>query len=210
MATAPQAWGANFMSRIGYRCFGWAAIVVVALQLGGCFSEYGPVAADAIPVAPLHEASRIHAGDKLKVIVYGEEALSSGIAPYDVSPQGTLSMPLIGAVRAAGRTPSELERDIANRYRSGNFLQDPKVTVTIAEFQPIYVLGEANKPGQYPYRSGLDVLTAVATAGGFTYRASTSTILIRHAYDNVWQRYSLAAPILVEPGDLIWVPERYF
>lgn len=198
------------MRQIGQRGFRLAAVVAIALQLGGCFSEYGPVATDSIPVAPLHEASRIHAGDKLKIIVYGEEALSSGITPYEVSPQGTVSMPLIGAVRAVGRTPSELERDIANRYRSGNFLQDPKVTVSVAEFQPIYVLGEANKPGQYPYRSGLDVLTAVATAGGFTYRASTSTILIRHANDNVWQRYSLAAPILLEPGDLVRIPERYF
>jgi protein involved in polysaccharide export with SLBB domain len=189
------------------KCFTWAALLTMGLQLGGCYSDYGPVVADSIPVAPLHVAARIHAGDKLKIVVYGEEALSG---TYDVSPGGTVSMPLIGSVRAVGRTPADLERDIANRYRSGSFLQEPKVTVAVAEFQPIYVLGEAEKPGQYPYRSGLDVLTAVATAGGFTYRASKSTILIRHADDNIWQRYSLAAPILVEPGDLIRIPERYF
>jgi polysaccharide export outer membrane protein len=165
------------------------------------------VVADSLPVAPLHVAARIHAGDKLKIVVYGEDALSG---TYDVSPGGTVSMPLIGSVRAAGRAPAELDRDIANRYRSGSFLQEPKVTVAVAEFQPIYVLGEAEKPGQYPFRSGLDVLTAVATAGGFTYRASRSTILIRHADDNIWQRYSLAAPILLEPGDLVRIPERYF
>ena len=189
------------------KCFTWAALLTIGLQLGGCYSDYGPVVADSLPVAPLHVAARIHAGDKLKIVVYGEEALTGN---YDVSPGGTVSMPLIGSIRAAGRTPAELDRDIANRYRSGSFLQEPKVTVDVAEFQPIYVLGEAEKPGQYPFRSGLDVLTAVATAGGFTYRASKSTILIRHADDNIWQRYSLAAPILVEPGDLIRIPERYF
>lgn len=189
------------------KCFTWATLLTIGLQLGGCYSDYGPVVADSLPVAPLHVAARIHAGDKLKIVVYGEDALSG---TYDVSPGGTVSMPLIGSVRAAGRAPAELDRDIANRYRSGSFLQEPKVTVAVAEFQPIYVLGEAEKPGQYPFRSGLDVLTAVATAGGFTYRASRSTILIRHADDNIWQRYSLAAPILLEPGDLVRIPERYF
>jgi protein involved in polysaccharide export with SLBB domain len=189
------------------RCFTWVAILAMGLPLGGCYTDYGPVVTDAAPVAPLNVAARLHAGDKLKIVVYGEDALSGF---YDVSPGGTVPMPLIGPVRAAGRTRSELERDIAGRYRSGSFLQDPKVTISVAEFQPIYVFGEAEHPGQYPYRSGLDVLTAITTAGGFTYRASKSTVLIRHAGEDIWQKYSLAAPIPIEPGDLIRVPERYF
>ena len=87
---------------------------------------------------------------------------------------GYVSMPLIGAIRAAGRTQAEFGRDVANRYRRGGFLQDPNVTVAIVQFKPFYVLGEATTPGEYPFRSGLNVHAAVAMAGGFTYRASRS------------------------------------
>jgi len=180
---------------------------MIGLQLGGCYTDYGPVATDSVPVAPSSVGSRLQAGDELKVIVFGEDALS-GL--YDISPAGTVSMPLIGSVVAVGRTRAEVERAITNAYSSGKFLQDPKITVSVVTYRPFYVLGEVLKPGQYPYTSGLDVLTAVATAGGFTYRASRTSILIRHAGDEVWQEYSLAAPLPVEPGDLIRIPERYF
>jgi protein involved in polysaccharide export with SLBB domain len=185
----------------------WGAVLAVGLQVAGCYTDYGPVVIDSTPVAPMSVAARLHAGDKLKIIVYGEDNLS-GL--YDVSPGGMLTMPLIGSVKAAGRSRTEVERDIAGRYRTGSFLQEPKVTISVVEYQPFYVMGEAEHPGQYPYRSDLDVLTAIATAGGFTYRASKTSVLIRHADETVWQKYSLAAPIPVEPGDLIRVPERYF
>jgi polysaccharide export outer membrane protein len=119
-------------------------------------------------------------------------------------------MPLIGAVRAAGRTLSELEREIASRYRNGGFLQDPKVTVAVTEFRPFYVLGEAEHPGEYPFRSGLDVHSAITMAGGFTYRASRTSVLIRHMGEGIWREYPLTEPVPIAPGDLIRIPERYF
>lgn len=185
----------------------WSAILAVGLQLGGCLTDYGPVVTDAVPVAPYRVASALQTGDQLKIIVFGEDSLS-GI--YDISPAGTISMPLIGPIMAAGRTRAEVERAITSAYTRGKFLQEPKITVSVATFRPIYVLGEVTTPGRYPYTDGLDVLTAVATAGGFTYRASKTTALIRHPGEEVWQEYSLAAPIAVEPGDLIRIPERYF
>lgn len=189
------------------RILGWGAILATILQLGGCYTEYGPVVTDSVPVASYNVASHLQTGDQLKVIVFGEDALS-GI--YDISPAGTISMPLIGPIMAAGRTRAEVERAITSAYTRGKFLQEPKITVSVATFRPIYVLGEVTTPGRYPYTDGLDVLTAVATAGGFTYRASKTTALIRHPGEEVWQEYSLAAPIAVEPGDLIRIPERYF
>ena len=119
-------------------------------------------------------------------------------------------MPLIGAIMAAGRTRAEVEHAITQAYASGKFLQEPKITVSVVTFRPIYIFGEVTTPGKYAYTSGLDVLTAVATAGGFTYRASKTSVLIRHPGEEVWQEYSLAAPLPVEPGDLIRIPERYF
>lgn len=185
----------------------WGAILLVGLLLTGCITDYGPVATDALPIPPNAVAAKLQSGDELKVIVFGEDQLS-GI--YEISPAGTVVMPLIGAVPAAGRTRAEVEHEITRAYANGKFLQEPKITVSVTTFRPIYVFGEVGQPGKYSYTNGVDVLTAIATAGGFTYRASKSSVLIRHAGDDVWQEYSLAAPVLIEPGDLIRVPERYF
>jgi len=185
----------------------WGTILAIGLQLGGCYTEYGPVAADSVPVAPYNVAARLQTGESLKVIVFGEDALS-GL--YDISPAGTVSMPLIGSIVAAGHTRAEVESAITKAYARGKFLQDPKITVSVVTYQPFYIFGEVTTPGKYPYTSGLDVLGAVSNGGGFTYRASRTTVLIRHAGEQVWQEYSLAAPTLIEPGDVIRIPERYF
>jgi protein involved in polysaccharide export with SLBB domain len=186
-----------------------AIVVLAGLQLAGCYTDYGPIEVETRPVSlsAAGVATHLRAGDRIKINVYGEEALTG---EYDVSPSGYVTMPLIGAIRAAGRTQAELGRDIAGRYRSGGLLQDPKVTVAVVQFRPFYVLGEAASPGEYPFRSGLTVHAAVAMAGGFTYRASKSFVLIRHTGDEVWKEYPLTEPVVIAPGDLIRVPERYF
>lgn len=185
----------------------WGTILAISLQLGGCLTDYGPVVSNSVPVTPYAVASQLQTGDQLKVIVFGEDALS-GL--YEISPAGTIAMPLIGPIRAAGRTTAEVEHAVTTAYASGKFLQEPKITVSIASFRPFYVFGEVLTPGRYAYTDGLDVLGAVATAGGFTYRASRTSVLIRHPGENVWQEYSLAAPQQIEPGDVIRVPERYY
>lgn len=187
-----------------------AIAVVTALQLAGCYTEYGPVEVATQPVRPslgAGVASSLRPGDRIKVTVYGEESLTG---EYDINPGGNVSMPLVGAVRAAGRSQAELGQEIAARYRSGGFLQDPKVNVAVVLFRPFYVFGEATSPGEYPFRSGLTVHAAVAMAGGFTYRASKSVVLIRHLGDDVWKEYPLSEPVVIAPGDTIRIPERYF
>lgn len=185
----------------------WAAVLALGLQVGGCLTDYGPVVTDALPVTPSSVASQLQSGEQLKIIVFGEDALS-GI--YDISPAGTISMPLIGSIKAAGRSSEEVQRAITSAYASGKFLQEPKVTVSVAAFGPYYIFGEVLTPGRYAYTDGLDVLGAVATAGGFTYRASRTSVLIRHPGEQVWQEFSLANPQPIEPGDVIRVPERYY
>ena len=190
------------------------------LLLGGCAADMGPIVAG--PTAAYNTATDniagsnsavaansapvLQSGDKIKVTVYGEDNLN-GV--YDIDPSGSVSLPLAGSVRAAGRTKLELQRDIARRYKS-EYLQDPKVTVEIAGFRPIYILGEAEKPGEYPYRSGLNLISAVTAAGGFTYRASRNGVLIQHFGEDVWREYPLSSSVAVAPGDLIRIPERFF
>jgi protein involved in polysaccharide export with SLBB domain len=186
----------------------WAAILCVGLQVAGCYTDYGPVASAPDPIIPpANVASVLQAGEVVKVTVYGEDALTGS---YTINPAGDIVMPLIGTVRAAGRSQSELSREIARTYVGGKLIQDPKVTVDVLSYAPIYVLGEILRPGAYPYTSGLNVLTAVTLAGGFTYRASKSLALIQHPGDPVWQEYPLSASVTVAPGDLIRIPERYF
>jgi polysaccharide export outer membrane protein len=180
-------------------------ILAIALIVTGCRTDFGPVVIEPDPIAPTRVAGRIQPGDRIKLIVYAEENLSGF---YDVSPTGTLTLPLAGTIKAAGLSRAELERAVRRRY--AETLQEPNVAVDVVEFRPFYIMGETEKPGQYPYRSGLNVLTAVSTAGGLTYRASRSRVLIQHPGETVWREYALTSDVLVSPGDLIRIPERYF
>jgi protein involved in polysaccharide export with SLBB domain len=186
----------------------WAAILAIGLQVAGCYTDYGPVSAEPEPILrSSNVATRLQSADTVKINIYGEEALTGS---YVINPSGDIVMPLVGTIRAAGRTTLELQREITNKYVSGKYLQEPKVTVDVTAYRPIYVVGEVLRPGAYPYTSGLNVLTAITTAAGPTYRASRNTVFIQHAGENVWQEYPLSTSIVIAPGDLIRVPERYF
>jgi protein involved in polysaccharide export with SLBB domain len=198
----------KYGERVMNKWFRLVATIAIGLQTAGCWDDYGPVARIPEPILPAaNVANRIQAGNVVKVSVYGEDGLTGS---YTVDPSGNIRMPLVGGLRAEGFTKDELEREITRRYASGNFLQDPKVIVDVVSFQPIYILGETLRPGAYPYSSGLNVLTALTLAGGPTYRASRSSILIQHAGETNWQEYPLTAAVTIAPGDLIRVPERYF
>jgi polysaccharide export outer membrane protein len=189
---------------------GLALAAVGALAVGGCGGSLGTVSAmgtGSIDVAqPTAEAMRLQAGDKIRVTVYGEDKISG---EYEIDPSGFVSLPLAGTVQAAGLTKISLEQNLAQKLKS-NYLRDPKVTVDVATFRPIYVLGEVQKPGEYPYRSGLNVVSAMAVAGGSTYRASNSRVLIQRSGEPALKEYALDPSIPIMPGDVLRVPERYF
>lgn len=184
-----------------------SVLAMTALILGG------PATAQTPPSpAPVAAASTAAAGyilgprDKLRIIVYGETALSG---EFFVSSNGKLSLPLIGEVQAAGLTVSRLQATIENSLKEG-YLKDPRVSAEVLTFRPFYILGEVSKPGEYPYNDGLTVLAAVATAGGFTYRANTKRVFIKGANDTSEKSVKLNSSTMVTPGDTIRVPERFF
>jgi polysaccharide export outer membrane protein len=151
-------------------------------------------------------APKLQPGDKIRVTVFGEDKLSG---EYELDQSGQISLPLAGTVQALGLTQSELEQALANKFRS-QYLKNPKVTVTIATLRPFYVMGEVTKPGEYPYKSGLNVLTAMALAGGPTYRAHRTTVQIQRLGETSMREYPISASVPILPGDVIKVPERYF
>ena len=189
-----------------FKYLSWGFALAIGLLVSGCYTDFGPVALAPDPVVHPYVPTHLQTGDRIKVTVYGEDSLN-GV--YDVDPQGNVTLALAGTIRAAGRTKSELQRDITAKYKS-DYLQDPKVTVEFVAFRPISIMGEVTTPGTYPYRSDLDVLSATTLAGGLTYRASRSTVLIRHPGEAGWTEYALAPTVMVGPGDLIRIPERYF
>ena len=185
---------------------GLAVALVIALLASGCSSDLGSVVLARAPADPINAPMGLQSGDRIKVTVYGEDSLN-GV--YDVDPTGNVTLPLAGTMKAEGRTRAELQRAITARYRK-TYLQDPQVSVEIVSFRPFYVMGEVKTPGAYSYKGRTSVLSAIATAGGLTYRASRSKVLIQHPGAISWNEYPLTPAVMVEPGDLIRVPERYF
>jgi len=178
----------------------------LAILVSGCsagtLSETETKSLAAVATGP----AKLQPGDKITVYVYGEDKLSG---EYQLNQSGQISLPLAGTIEAKGLTQSELEQALAKKFRS-EYLKQPKVTVTIASLQPYYVMGEVEKPGEFAYKSGLNVLTALAIAGGPTYRASRSTVQIQRRGESSMREYPISASVPILPGDVVKVPERYF
>jgi len=150
-------------------------------------------------------AYRLGIDDKVRMVVYGEEQLSGD---YVIGSQGAIAPPLIGQVVIAGLTVDEAQRKLTDAY-AASYINDPKVSLDVIEYRPFYILGEVNKAGQYPYRIGMTVLRAVATAEGFTYRANKKKVAIQGS-DGIERVVRLDAQTPVQPGDTIRILERYF
>jgi polysaccharide biosynthesis/export protein len=180
--------------------------LLVALLLSApaaCAPRY---AYRAFPQEPLDAPYTLASGDKLRVIVFGQDNLSN---VYPVDGSGHVSMPLIGTVQARGLTTKEFERSIGERLRNG-FLREPQVTVDVETYRPFFILGEVVTSGQYAYVNGMTVQTAVAIAGGFSPRAYQSGADLTRQYSG--QPYTASVPITtsVRPGDTIVIRERFF
>ena len=157
--------------------------------------------------APITDENyRLGTGDKLRVNVYGEEDLSG---EFVVDSSGQVQLPLVGQVKAAGLTLHEFIIEVATVLKDG-YLKDPKVSVEVLNYRPFYVIGEVNKPGEYPYENGLTVLGAVALAGGFTYRAYDSEVYVRHVGSTKEQAMPADATARISPGDIVRIAERIF
>ena len=159
------------------------AAALLVLVLAACVSR-GPTgsAASSLPPAdPVAEAVgrpeyRIGPSDLLAVTIFQVEDLDREVR---VNNQGQVSLPLVGAVPAAGRTVDQLEADIAAKYNE-RYLQDPQVTVFVKEFasQRVTVGGSVEKPGIYPITSRMTLLQALALAGGFDEVASHDNVFV--------------------------------
>lgn len=165
------------------------------------------VAAQPGQGAPItDEHYRLGTGDKMRVTVYGEEDLSG---EFFVDGSGQVQLPLVGNVKAAGLTLHEFIVEVTTALKDG-YLKDPKVSAEVLNYRPFYIIGEVNKPGEYPYENGLNVLGAVALAGGYTYRANDNDIYIRRVGSKDEESFPADSATKIYPGDIIRVAERIF
>jgi len=166
---------------------------------------YGTQAYAAAPTS-YQEPYTLDAGDKLRIVVFGQDGITSS---YLVDAGGNVTLPLIGSVPARGLTTAQLAQSIAARLRQG-YVRDPKVTVEVEVYRPFFILGEVTTPGQYPYTPNMTAETAVAIAGGFGPRASKSTVKVTRNLPG--QQFSGEVPLNfpLKPGDTVLVKERWF
>ena len=146
------------------------------------------------------------AGDRVRVIVFGEPSLSG---EFFVDSTGRVALPLVGEVKAEGLSLRQFEQAVADLLKV-DYLKDPRVSAEVLNFRPFYILGEVTRPGTYPYTSGLTVLNAVVTAGGFTYRANKGSVKIQHQGSDKEVSVKLTPGLTLQPGDTITVKERWY
>jgi polysaccharide export outer membrane protein len=165
------------------------------------------VAYAAAPMPVAHDgAYRLDAGDRLRVVVFGQEGLTN---TYAIDAGGSITMPLIGAVPARGRTPAGLAAEITGRLRRG-YIREPSVAVEIEAYRQFFILGEVAAPGQYPYVPNMSVESAVAIAGGFSPRALRDRVTLTHSDSSGSMRVVVPLGTPLSPGDTVLVGERWF
>jgi polysaccharide export outer membrane protein len=175
-----------------------ACLLATACAPGRDLPDLPPVASGDYQLGP---------GDAVRLITFGEETLTG---EFRVSDSGTIALPLIGGVRAAGLSPDALAARVTNALVRGNLLRAPSVSAEVIAYRPIFILGEVSKPGQYPYQPGMTVVSAAAVAGGFTYRAVQDYASVVRTQDGSSIEGKAARQSYVQPGDVITIYERKF
>ena len=152
-------------------------------------------------------AYRIDTGDRVSITVYREADLS--VNGVRVKADGTIAFPLLGNLRVAGLTSRELQNLVTTRLLDG-YLKKPNITVNIDSYRLYYIKGEVSRPGGYSFVDGLTVAKAVALAGGYTVRASESSISLVRESDPENPIESVGVNVAIRPGDIITVGESFF
>ena len=172
----------------------------------GCAPKTQPLELGTTPPAQNASDFILSSGDQLRITVFGDEDLSG---QYDVDTRGMITMPLIGDVKTASMSVTEVADSIVAKLNDG-FIVDPKVSIEVISLRPFYILGEVNAPGSYPSVPEMDVFKAIATAGGLTPRAVKDRYIIYRGFAENRIEIEAGDQTPVLPGDSIKVRERFF
>lgn len=186
-----------------------AGLLASGLLLPGCASTTAGFPGEDAPMKIANPADSyvLEPGNRVRLIVFGESNLSGD---FTVDPVGNIALPLVGNVPASGITAKTLAKRIEELLKKDAYLQDPRVAVEVQTFRPFYVLGEVRQPGEFPYTSGLTVLSAVARAGGYDYRAREGEVVLVRVINGEQQEYRALERTPILPGDIVKVLQRRF
>jgi polysaccharide export outer membrane protein len=195
--------------------------MIIVCFVGACASNGNPAAAVTPANATVSEEYRIGPGDALQIFVWDHQDLSVGV---QVRPDGKISTPLVEDLQAAGRTPTELARDIEVVLL--DFIRSPVVTVIMQGFvgegqQQIRVVGQAAAPRALQYRQGMTVLDVMIEVGGLSEfaagnrakiirKSNGEQIEIRVRLDDLLNDGQIEENIAMIPGDVLIIPESWF
>src|SRR5437763_5658016 len=149
----------------------WVALIALS-PLAGCSPG-----SDLPMLTAKPDVSSYHLGpgDRVEIKVLGADELNG---QYSVQDDGTIRMLMVGEVMAASFTPEQVQARIEDKLKAGRYITQPHASVAVLTYRPFYILGEVSSPGGYPYVSGMKVLSAVAAAHGYTYRANQNYVII--------------------------------
>jgi protein involved in polysaccharide export with SLBB domain len=193
------------------KSWGLVALFTWIAGCGGGSQELPPAP------APTEDAT-LGSGDVFDVRVYGEQDLSGS---YRVTRDGTIDFPFIGRTHVAGLEPTEVAEAIRSELRDGGYLQNPQVSIFVREYNSkrVSVVGAVENAGTFPVSSGMTVVHAISLAGGFTALASRNDTVVTRRVGGRLRRFRVRVEDAVEgtandfplqPGDIIYVPERIF
>jgi protein involved in polysaccharide export with SLBB domain len=181
-------------------------LFIAMFVLAACDSDSTPIVPMAAAGSPA-DSNKLGPNDRLRITVFGQPTLTG---EYTLDGNGVLAFPLIGNVPANGVTTSHLQQAIAAKLKP-DYMVNPNVSAEIVTRRPFYVIGEVQKPGNYPYVSDMTAVNAIAMAGGFTRRARKNDFYIRRLdKDGKAVRIEANAGTVLQAGDTLEVRERVF
>jgi polysaccharide export outer membrane protein len=200
-------------------------VMILALAVAGCTGTAGPAPeSSSVPTGADAPEYVIGPGDSLDVFVYLATELSTTNLP--VRPDGRISLPLVPDIVAAGRSPTQLAKEITSRLKP--YVIEPNVTVMVRSFvgspsQQVRIIGEATQPRTLPYREGMTLVDAIIEARGLTrYAAGNRAEIIRRdgagapprslrvRLDDLMRGGDIGQDVLLRPGDTIVIPQGWF
>lgn len=194
-----------------------AAVLTLCTACAGSSSSSGGTTLEQADA--LNQSSLVLGeGDTFEVSVYGEEDLSG---KYRVGDDGTINFPLVGRVEVTGKGPSEVALLIQTQLQQRGVLRDPQVSVFLLEqtSRQIAVVGAVSKPGSYPLTRGMTLVQAIGAAGGLSALARGDDTIVTRRVEGKLQRIHArveaiseghAQDIVLQAGDIVFVPERIF
>ena len=184
---------------------GAPALVLIAAVL-----LVGQIVTGLLPATPAMaqtlEEYRLGPGDRLNILVFGQQDLSG---EFVIDGLGRISIPLVGQVDVKDKTVTELQQAVTELLEQ-DYLVNPRVSVDVLNYRPFYIYGQVNKPGSYPYVSGLTVRQALALAGGYTRRAREAPAVVTREIESEVTTVDVELNAAVYPGDTIEVERRLF